>query len=186
MGRGWLVGVVLLAWAPGAGADEASLTACRQVAKAFMGEMQGELAAALERGGPEGALEVCRVKARAVAQRHGQKAGIEVGRTSSRVRNPRNAPDPWEKAGLAEFESRAARGEAVSALERSEVVTVKGLRTFRYLRAVPMGEPCLGCHGPAVPEGFLARIRELYPKDRAVGFAVGEVRGAVSLAKPLD
>ena len=36
---------------------------------------------------------------------------------------------------------------------------------------------CATCHGESVEPALLARIRERYPEDQAVGFRVGELRG---------
>ncbi|RMG95091.1 MAG: DUF3365 domain-containing protein, partial [Candidatus Dadabacteria bacterium] len=33
--------------------------------------------------------------------------------------------------------------------------------------------------------GLAAKIRELYPEDRATGFRAGELRGAFTLSKPV-
>ena len=57
---------------------------------------------------------------------------------------------------------------------------------WRYMRALPVQEFCLNCHGmpdqlsPAVKE----RLRELYPDDKGVGYSVGQIRGAMTISKP--
>jgi len=182
----WALALSLVV-ATGAVAAEGEWAAeSREIVKAFTAALQGRLGAALQEGGPVRAIEVCRVEAREIALAHGEKSGFKVSRTSSRVRNPRNAPDAWEKAGLRDFESRAAKGEEVAGLERSEVVVQGGKKVFRYMKAIPMGEPCLACHGESLSPELSAKVAELYPKDRAMGFKVGEVRGAFTLQKVLE
>ncbi len=182
---GLLIAVVAgAAW--GASGDEARVAEARSVAKAFLGELKGELAAALEGGGPSAALDVCRRKAPEIAAKHSRETGSRVGRTSLRTRNPANAPDPWERVVLEDFERRAAAGEDPAGLERSEVVGEGGARTFRYMKAIPTGEVCTICHGPDVAPAIREKIREAYPADRATGFRPGEIRGAFTLSRPLE
>jgi hypothetical protein len=151
-----------------------------------MAELRTELLAALEAGGPIAAIDVCRGKAREIAQRRSRESGFRVGRTSLRVRNPRNAPDAWEARALETFQDRAAAGEPVAGLEYFEVVEHEGRRVFRQLLAIPMGEPCLACHGENLAPEVQAVVQAHYPDDRAVGFRVGEVRGAFTLSRDLE
>ena len=61
-----------------------------------------------------------------------------------------------------------------------------GRAVYRYMRALPTQELCLGCHGtddrlsPAVK----ARLAALYPDDKAVGYGLGQIRGAMTIKKP--
>lgn len=71
----------------------------------------------------------------------------------------------------------------------SEVgVDEEGRRELRYVRPLVMAELCLQCHGPVegIDASTRALIAERYPGDEAVGFAVGELRGIVSVRVPLD
>ena len=52
--------------------------------------------------------------------------------------------------------------------------------------AAPMLEGCLACHGSDIEPQTAAAIRALYPDDEAVGFAVGDLRGAFSLTRTVD
>lgn len=49
-----------------------------------------------------------------------------------------------------------------------------------------MMEGCLACHGPAIEPKTAAAIEALYPNDEAVGFRVGDLRGAFSLTRTID
>jgi hypothetical protein len=55
------------------------------------------------------------------------------------------------------------------------------------MKAIPTGKVCLSCHGPVeqISEAVKAQIANEYPHDRAVGFAEGSIRGAVTVKKPL-
>jgi hypothetical protein len=154
----------------------------RTRADALQGELRGELEAALASGGPTNAVDACRLAAPRIAEELSKDDWV-VARTSLRTRNPKNAPDAWERATLEAFEDRLAKGEDVATIEHHEFVSEDGGRVFRYMRAIPTGGLCLGCHGD--PTTFDADLREVltehYPEDQATGFAPGQLRGAFSL-----
>jgi hypothetical protein len=147
--------------------------------------LQGELVGAMKEGGPAKAIEVCRDRAPKVASEISRESGWTVARTALKVRNPKNAPDAWEKKVLEEFASRAAAGEDVAALEKSEVVEAGGARTFRFMKAIRTGEPCLSCHGGSMKPELAAKVKALYPEDQATGFSAGDLRGAFTLARKM-
>ena len=144
------------------------------------------LQAEITKGGPEGAIEVCRDKAPALAKAASEETGWAIRRVSLRNRNPKAVPDAWEQAALMDFDRRAAAGEKPATLERAELVQEDGRAVYRYMRALPTQELCLGCHGtddrlsPAVK----ARLAALYPDDKAVGYGLGQIRGAMTIKKP--
>lgn len=182
--------VCLLAIATlGAGTARATderAAAARAAADNFQAALRAELVKGLKEGGPAGAMAVCRDKAPEIAARLGAETGWKVARTGPRVRNAANAPDAWEARGLAEFAARHAAGESLIRMEKGEVVTLPdGRRAYRYLKAIPMGEACVKCHGTAVDTLLLATIHALYPDDKAVGFVPGELRGAFTITQPL-
>jgi len=147
--------------------------------------LQQELFAAMKDGGPLKAIEVCRSKAPVLAADLSKESGWKVGRTALRVRNPANAPDAWEKKTLEEFGARLAKGEDPATVEKFEVVVLAGRKSFRYMKAIRTAEACLGCHGPALKPELAAKVKELYPDDRATGFAAGELRGAFTISRPM-
>jgi hypothetical protein len=170
----------------GPGAEQ-HLAICRVAADELGGALKAALQEAMQRSGPAGALDVCSVEAVPIARRISAQTGARVGRTSERVRNPANAPDAWEQAGLVEFAARIEAGQQPVDLERWAVVTdASGHRTFRFLKAIPTAPLCLRCHGRELAPEVVATLEELYPDDRATGFAVGDLRGAFTVALPLD
>jgi hypothetical protein len=145
--------------------------------------LAGELQAAMKAGGPANAIAVCNERAPAIAADLSAD-GWQVGRTSLKLRNPDNAPDAWELQVLEAFESRRAAGEDPTRLVHAEVVE-DGSGVFRFMKAIPTGELCLTCHGSDIRPEVEATLNELYPQDRARGYAAGELRGAFTLSKPL-
>jgi hypothetical protein len=86
-----------------------------------------------------------------------------------------------------EFDRRLAAGEKPETLEFFEVVSEPQGRFQRYMKALPTQPLCLACHGDpaAMPEAVRATLAAEYPHDRATGYAAGQVRGAVTVKRPL-
>lgn len=179
--------MVLTAALPALAADDPWVAEARSVATAMPPKLLAVLKEAIDQGGPEGAIGVCRDKAPQMAQAASAQSGWQIRRVSLRNRNPKAVPDDWEKAALVDFDRRAAAGENPATLERAEIVPVNGQPTYRYLRALPTQELCVSCHG--APEklspAVAAKLREHYPDDRAVGYSPGQIRGAVTLKKSM-
>jgi hypothetical protein len=164
-----------LSWVPDA----------RQVAQSVPPKLLAVLTEEIARGGPEGAVQVCRDKAPAMARAASEQTGWAIRRVSLRNRNPKAVPDPWERAALEDFGRRAAAKEPAGGLERADVVVENGQTVQRYIRALPTVDLCLNCHGrdERVSPAVKARLKDLYPDDRAVGYQVGEIRGAITLRR---
>jgi PAS domain S-box-containing protein len=90
---------------------------------------------------------------------YGDLYGIRGRITSLKLRNPNNAPDPWEETALHRFDA----GER----SISEVVEVDAQPALRMMRAMIMEAGCLKCH-------------------RDSGVKVGEVRGGIGVVVPLS
>lgn len=160
----------------------------RKVADQFVQQLGGELRRELELTGPLRGIIVCKFGAPEIASSMSRKTGWRVSRVSLQTRNPAlGTPDPWEHRVLTEFDQRVARGENADGLEFGEVVREPGGAYFRYMKALPVQRLCLNCHGPA--EALLPEVRERlatdYPHDRGTGYSLGQVRGAVTVKRPL-
>jgi len=155
----------------------------RASVKAFAGTLKGALQAAIKEGGPVHAIPVCQVKAPEIARELSRPPQWTVGRTSHKLRNPDNAPDEWEAMILNDFLDRAAAGESLATMEHVELVESDGRQTYRYMKAIPVGEVCLTCHGSDIDPALKAEIDSFYPEDQATGFALGELRGAFTVTK---
>jgi len=168
-------------------AEDAWVAEARQVAASVPPRLLSVLSAEIERGGPAGAIGVCREEAPRLARAAAQETGWSVRRVSLRERNPKAVPDEWERAALEDFDRRAAAGEKPATLERAEVVQQQGKPVMRYMRALPVVELCTQCHGTPERIGppVQARLAELYPQDKATGYTIGQIRGAMTISKPL-
>ena len=186
--RAQLIGAAFLlcsSTVPTLAADDAELNTSRAAASELLKVLKGEMEKALQSGGPINAIHFCNENAQKLTQEVAAKHGVDVSRTSLRIRNPKNQPDAWETAVLKTFDERRAAGEAARDLEHYEVVDANDSKTFRYMKAIPLFGPCYNCHGAVKPE-LKSEITRLYPDDQATGFEVGDVRGAFTVQIPMQ
>lgn len=180
-----LLAAALLAALPSLADD--LLPEARKVASMVPPKLLAVLTVEMDKGGPEGAISVCRDKAPEMARAASEQTGWAIRRVSLNNRNPKAVPDAWERAVLEEFDRRAAAGEAPGTIEKGQVVTEDGRRSYRYMKALPTVEVCTSCHG--APEKLTPAVKEklsaLYPHDKAVGYTAGQIRGAITIRKPL-
>ena len=147
-------------------------------------ELKGELGAAIEKGGPVAAIDVCRTRAPAIAARLSAESGARVGRTALRVRNAGNVPDDLERAVLEQFAGDMASGRVEGPLEAAFEIKREGGIERHYMRAIPTEALCLTCHGETLAPELAAAIARDYPGDQATGFRLGELRGAFRVVWP--
>ncbi|HRC38424.1 MAG TPA: DUF3365 domain-containing protein [Rubrivivax sp.] len=167
--------------------DMAWVAEARGISTSVPPKLLAVLQEEIAKGGPEGAIGVCREQAPAMARAASEQTGWNVRRVSLRNRNPKAVPDPWERAVLEDFDRRAAAKESPATLEKAEITTLDGKVVQRYMRALPTLPLCTQCHGAAdkLSPAVTAKLKALYPADRATGYAVGEIRGAMTLVRPV-
>lgn len=133
----------------------------------FKKELMGTLMSKMKEAGPVAALETCHLKAMPITQKHAAKV-VAMGRTSHKIRNPKNAPKQWVKPYLDEFKSG----------KRKEALTVKLKNGHTgYLEPIYLNAKCLVCHGAKVSKPIEEALKEKYPHDQARGFKPGDFRG---------
>jgi hypothetical protein len=171
-----------------ADAEARLLEEARKVANDLVAQVRGELTRALEFSGPLRAIVVCKYSVPEITSNLSRQSGWRVSRVSLKPRNPAlGMADAWEQRVLLDFERRVERGERAEDLEFREIVTEPQGRFFRYMKALPVGPLCVGCHGPAdkMSDAIRAQLANDYKYDRAVSYLPGQVRGAVSVKRPL-
>lgn len=156
----------------------------RRLVRDFVGSMKPLLRESVQQHGAAGAIDICAEEAPRIARRLAADSGWEISRVSTRPRNvDRAQPDAWERDILALLEERTAAGATAAQLNHGEVVDGR----FRYMQGQPTESLCLLCHGSnQVTPDVRAAIAQRYPDDRATGFTLGELRGAISLRAPAD
>ena len=159
----------------------------RTVTKELMGQLGGKVQSEMMAGGPVPTINVCKIIAPAITSDISRKTGQRITRVSLKVRNPLlGSPDAWEQNVLMNFEKRLEK-ESPANMEFAEVVTEPQGKYLRYMKAIPTQEVCLKCHG--APDTIAPPVKELlnaeYPHDKATGYTLGQIRGAISIKKPL-
>lgn len=171
--RAWVAVGMLLA-AGLAGAQETARSRGAELLLPFKRELQAALRAGLAEG-PVEAISACRVRAPEIADTL-SRDGVRVGRSSQRLRNPANAPPPWVAPILDSYVADPAkRAPATVSLPDDRI---------GYVEPIRLQAACLACHGEVLAPDVAARIHELYPEDRAVGFRVGDLRGVFWIEFP--
>ena len=162
-----------------------ALAEARAAAQGLTEEIRGLLMRELKTGGLEGAVAVCATKAQVRTADYRRNFGNDIRRVSLRRRNPANEPDAYERRVLDSFERLPA--DARPGAESWRLVREDGGEALRYLKPLVANAMCLTCHGEIteIPPTVRAVIAREYPDDRATGFSVGDVRGAVSVRVPL-
>ena len=139
-----------------------------------------ELSTALQEGlaqGPVAAIAACRLRAPEISAALSTDS-VRMGRSSHRLRNPANAAPSWVAPILDAYVAGDAEwspGSVVLPDGRSGYVEPIGIKPL-----------CLTCHGDSLAPDIAARIDELYPDDRAVGFQVGDLRGVFWVEFPAE
>jgi hypothetical protein len=162
--------------------------AARKVADQLVSEIRGEVVKEMERGGPLRSVVVCKYSVPEITSTLSRKSGMRVSRVTLKPRNPAlGYADAWEQKVLMDFDRRVQKGEKAENMEFAEIVTEPQGRYFRYLRAIPTQPVCLTCHGPedSLSEAMRSQIASEYPHDPATGYAVGQVRGGVTVKRAL-
>lgn len=159
-------------------AEKTNLSALEERAQSaisvFQNALKSELMAAMQKGGPKAAVEICNEKAPQIAEKVNLDNGVIISRTSLKVRNPDNEPSEWEKTVLEDFEKRKSGGEAIQ-----DMISYKNEdNVYTYMKPIPMMGMCASCHGSHVPQPLYKDIKKFYPNDKAIGFEPGDIRGA--------
>lgn len=147
----------------------------------FASQLKQALQTAMQEGGPKAAVAVCQTQAPEIAASLSAKTGLDISRTSLKVRNIANQATPWQQAVLNDFERQKQAGTPINEL-KFVAVSDDG-ETLRMMKAIGTEAVCLTCHGDKIDAGLQAEINRLYPTDEATGFQQGDIRGAFSVVK---
>jgi hypothetical protein len=154
----------------------------------FMQQLVAENKKAVMEGGPESAIKVCKEIAPKMAGDISRQQGIKLTRVSLKVRNPMlGTADAWEQKALKKMERQLSRGAKPETLEIVEIVKEPNGKYLRYMKGIVLQPGCVACHGrqDEISPAVQARLAEEYPHDQATGYKSGQLRGGVSIKRPL-
>ena len=126
-------------------------------------ELRARLEKEIAKKGLAEAISVCRTEAPRITRDVAKKFNVRLGRTSHRLRNPKNAPPSWVKELQA---------------EKPQTYSLPGER-MAFTFPIRTAGLCVMCHGDAknLSPDVKAKLARLYPKDLATGFQEGDLRG---------
>ena len=133
--------------------------------------MLAELSREMDRGGAAVAIRACHVDTTSAAYRAAREEGINVGRTSDRLRVPTNRPRSWADPIVTEYAGTRASNVEGFAVDLGDRVGV--------LRPITERPVCAACHGDlgTFDSRVRAELADRYPSDRALNFRTGDLRG---------
>jgi len=159
----------------------------RTDAKEFMDSLKSILVKEMQTNGIVSAVSVCSDTAQLLTVNYGFSKGIYIKRVSLKYRNPNNVPDGFESKVLNHFRQLHVDGKLNGTTEFFEIVNSNGVNSVRYMKPIIVQAPCLGCHGGSeqISTEVKTIIQNKYPDDKATGYYMDDLRGAVSIQKTL-
>lgn len=156
-------------------------------AKDFMSGLKSVLIENMKEGGALQAVNVCSDTAADLAVKYSEAENVVVKRVSNKNRNDNNFPDVYEQKALSDFEKLLAEGRLNSETSKIEKVIINGKYVVKYFKPIIVSAPCLNCHGTEsqISEKVAQVLKQKYPNDKATGYKIGDMRGAVSVSKVL-
>tara|TARA_B110000046_G_scaffold25750_2_gene25413 strand:- start:731 stop:1315 length:585 start_codon:yes stop_codon:yes gene_type:complete len=146
--------------------------AASEVFKVLSSELSSQMA-----NGKEKAIDYCNVHALPLTDSISKRLNVEVKRTSNKLRNQVTRATDIEKQILAQFEKSSLEKPAKPIIQQNDGDQF----FFKPIYTQPM---CLTCHGSKEQIGgdlYSDVIETLYPKDKAINFKLGELRGMWSI-----
>lgn len=147
-------------------AQAAQLQRAIEARDALAQALKADLMGAIRSGGPTHAVDFCHANASPIAEQVRATHGVEIGRTSHKLRNPSNTGPEWVQpvveAGVAQPYAFAGEG---------------GELGVAY--PIMLENACVLCHGETdqIAPNTGEIIADRYPEDRATGFSPGDLRG---------
>ena len=166
--------------------DSDMITQSRAVTQAMLKELGQKLQSSMAEGGAINAIGVCHLQAPDIANRASTNNQAKISRVGTRARNPvMGVPNDWQAKALAQFDAALARGDKPADIEFSETVSTASGKEFHFAKPIVLQPMCVSCHGSPeqISPEVKAKLNELYPNDKAVGYQPGQLRGAVVLSR---
>jgi len=130
---------------------------------------------AVKEEGAENAIDFCNHNAISITDSLANAEGVTIRRLAKKNRNPENETNPVEskiyKQYIVEWLSNKTLKSKIAINENGNPV---------YYKPIILNKKCLTCHGipgETMPENIAAKIKELYPNDKAIDFKDKQPRG---------
>jgi len=139
--------------------------------KAILGK---NLLGAINKYGTAGAVDFCNTRAIALTDSMANALNVVIKRVSDQPRNPENLAQNHE----ADFIEKAKHELSEKGKVSPTVLDIDGKKVGFY--PIITNDMCMQCHGEPneqIEATTLAKLNELYPDDKAQGYAANQLRG---------
>lgn len=144
--------------------------------------LSSTLMSKMKEGGAPEAIIFCNESALPITKKMAESHGVEIKRTSLKIRNIENLPNEEELKVLHYFEDKLSEGKTLN-----PVVSLDQEGSPNYYAPIRIQQQCLMCHGTLNKElspSIDSILKVKYPEDVAVGYKEGELRGIWSISFP--
>ncbi|MFD2910225.1 DUF3365 domain-containing protein [Flavobacterium ardleyense] len=129
----------------------------------------------IQKKGTIEALDFCNIQAMPLTDSMSVNYNASIKRVSDKNRNPSNKANAEELKYIGQFKTQMASKETIK-----PVIIDKGNK-IQFYYPIETNTMCLQCHGKEIKPEVAKQILKLYPKDLAIGYDEGEVRGIWSI-----
>ena len=151
-------------------------TEARALVADLKSSLMKNLSEKIAKDGPADAIPFCHENVKPIAKGAAKDriTKFEFGRTSHKLRNESNRPQPWAESYLKEFQ-----GTSKGDIKKTFIIHQLDNSKKVYLEPLYVETKCLLCHGENVEKIVKGKLDEIYPQDKATGFKLGEFRGFI-------
>lgn len=150
-----------------------------EITQATYKELSSNLMTQMKLGGPKQAIPFCHTEAMSITNSMEEKFNVTVKRTSDRIRNTNNLAADRELQIVTQYE-KAIQNKS----DLKPIVEKNTNGNVQFYAPIIIDAKCLVCHGKLGEELTVetdSLIKTLYPKDMAIGYKNGDVRGIWSI-----
>lgn len=128
---------------------------------------------AIKTKGTKEAVGFCNANAFLIVDSMATTFNANIVRISDKNRNENNLANRQESAYILKYQNQLDKKEELKPI----LVETDDLATF-YMPIVT-NDMCLQCHGSGddIESDVLSQIQKLYPKDKAIGYGINQIRG---------
>lgn len=134
----------------------------------------GNLISAIREDGPVYAMEFCNIQAQPLTDSMSVEMNAMIRRVTDQPRNPLNQATTEQLDHIRKLKNDLNQGNTLE-----PYAIQNGDKVIAYYPIIT-NSLCLQCHGDPetqINEKTLARIKEYYPDDKAIGYTEGQLRG---------
>ena len=132
---------------------------------------------AMGKGGPTYAVDFCHENVATIIDSITKESIADIQRISFKNRNTKNTPIVSSDSAILNY---YALQQKLGTIGRDTVIT--GIQQTLYYKPIVLGMPaCLKCHGlpgKDIDANTLELLQKKYPEDKAIGYKLGDLRGA--------